>query len=108
MSNRRRHARYRTVLPVEISAPDKPGRIGVVHNLSAAGLLLATPSRFVLGQTLDLKFRVTMGEEQRSVRGTITRLSEAWEQAFPRRVAVRFDQQLPELEGLFDGHAEPA
>ncbi|MEQ9324869.1 MAG: PilZ domain-containing protein [Polyangiaceae bacterium] len=100
MSERRRHTRYETYLPVQIDTPDKPARIGVSHNVSSAGMLIATPSRFRVGQPVEVTFRVSERGAKRTRTGRIMRLYDEWGLSFPRRLAVVFDREDPGIEPL--------
>lgn len=102
MSERRRHKRYETYLPVQIDTPDKPARIGVSHNVSSAGMLIATPSRFRVGQPVEVTFRVSERGAKRTRAGRIMRLYDEWGLSFPRRLAVVFDREDPGIEPLIE------
>lgn len=67
-------------------------------------MLVGTPSRFVVGDRLILRFRLRPNEPENVVTGTIVRIG----QEAPNRdhwchrlVAVQFDAPTPELEHLF-------
>lgn len=102
--NRRRHQRHRVVFPVKVSSTQKQGRIGICRNGSASGMLLGTPSRFEIGDALELRFRVRTGEPENTVRARIVRLAEEardrdhW---CHRLVAVEFEDPQPTLERVF-------
>lgn len=100
MSERRTHRRYELYSPVQIDTRDKPGRIGMIHNVSSAGMLIATPSRFQVGQPVEVTFRVTERGAKRTRAGRIMRLYDAWDRSFPRRLAVVFDCEDPGIEPL--------
>ena len=89
MSERRRHPRYEAFLSVQIDGADKVGRVGVSHNVSCSGMLLATPSRFEEGQVLELTILGKNGK-QKHVRGLICRQSESLGHAFSRKLAITF------------------
>jgi hypothetical protein len=93
MSDRRQHARCQTFLSVQIDGPNKLGRIGITHNLSATGMLLATASGFQEGQRLSLTINHKTGHRRR-VLGRVTRMTERWANAFPRRLAISFERDL--------------
>lgn len=100
MTERRRYMRYQAYLPVQIDTPDKPGRIGLSHDVSSSGMLIATPSRFEIGQRVDVTFRLSRRGAKRTRRGRITRLYDEWGRSFPRRLAVVFECDDPGLEPL--------
>ncbi len=89
MPERRKYPRRELFLPVRLDGRDKHGRIGVSHNVSASGMLVATPSRFEPGEVVDLTIRQGDGSEA-CVRGRILRIFESWEHSFPRRLAIAF------------------
>src|SRR3954451_3305172 len=53
-----RQPRLPVVLAVELSSKAKPGRCGVTRNASGKGLLIVTPSRFSVGDEIDLAVHV--------------------------------------------------
>jgi len=72
-------------------------------------MLLATRSRFALGQRLALTFRVHPESPQRSVRARVVRLGRAGPKAddfYPRRVAVEFESPMSTLVPEFHDAAE--
>jgi len=56
--SRRKTPRVPAILAVELSSKTKPGRCGVTRNASGKGLLIVTPSRFSVGDELDLAVHV--------------------------------------------------
>jgi len=85
------------VLAVELSSEAKPGRCGVTRNASGKGLLIVTPSRFSVGDQLQLSLHV--GKESGRVAARVVRVeengpdsSEIWRY----RLAVEVDGTLPE------------
>lgn len=102
--NRRRNDRHRVAFPVEVSSPHKRDRIGMCRNGSATGMLLGTPSRFEVGDSLTLSFSVHKGAPANLVTAKIVRLDEEaanrdhW---CHRLVAVEFDSPQPSLERAF-------
>lgn len=55
---RRRAPRVPAILAVELSSKAKPGRCGITRNASGKGLLIVTPSRFAVGDELDVSVHV--------------------------------------------------
>ncbi|MBS2015412.1 MAG: PilZ domain-containing protein [Deltaproteobacteria bacterium] len=57
-----------------MSSPAKRGRCGVTRNASGKGLLVVTPSRFALGEELELSVHLPGHAERR--RGRVVRIEE--------------------------------
>jgi hypothetical protein len=97
---RRESPRTRAVLAVGIDGQVRKHRFGISRDTSATGMLLATPSRFEVGEELALT--VFLGvHEQRSVRGRVIRVetnplksSEPWRY----RLALAYAEPSPELQ----------
>jgi PilZ domain len=105
--DRRDHTRYDAFLAVQIDSNDKPGRLGVCQNLSSAGMLIATPSRFRVGERVDVTFRVSrIGAKRRRV-GTVRRLYDVAGRDFAGRLAIEFERLDPGLEPLLRRAARP-
>ena len=98
MEEKRQHPRYRISFPVRIDGPEKNDRVGVSFDVSACGMLLSTRSQFIVGQPLELTFRVGRDGDEQRVRGRVVRLTESWEHFFPRRVAVAFEAALDDID----------
>jgi hypothetical protein len=94
---RRKVPRLPVVLAVELSSKAKPGRCGVTRNASGKGLLIVTPSRFSVGDELDLS--VHSGAQSGRVAARVVRVEEnAVDSAevWRYRLAVELDGSLPE------------
>ncbi len=93
---RRKTPRVPVVLAVELSSKDKPGRCGVTRNASDGGLLLVTPSRFSVGDTLSVSAFV--GGYHGRVGARVVRVEEndaASAEVWRYRLAVELDEALP-------------
>ena len=55
---RRKVMRVDAIFAVELSSKAKPGRCGVTRNASGSGLLIVTPSRFDVGDEVDVAVHV--------------------------------------------------
>ena len=95
--NARRVPRLPVALAVELSSKAKPGRCGVTRNASGKGLLIVTPSRFDVGEKLELS--VHIGSQSGRASARVVRVeengrdsSEMWRY----RLAVELDGTLPE------------
>jgi hypothetical protein len=99
-AERRQRARHRVCFPIQLRGERKSGRIGLCRNGSATGMLLGTPSRFEVGERLDLSFRVTSQAPEMRLSGRIVRVAQEarhrdhW---CHRLVAVVFDEEHAEL-----------
>ncbi len=95
MTHLRRHPRTNVSFPVAIDAPEKGGRVGVVRNVSASGLLVGTPSQFRAGQRVRVRFKTRRRGPSYDVPGTIVRVgldpSGEW---LGRLVAVELDREV--------------
>jgi len=75
LRERRRSIRYTSRLPTRIHTKTKSDRIGVSRNLSCVGALIATSSRFAIGERAMLEFPFALDPADTiSVRGRIVRL----------------------------------
>jgi hypothetical protein len=66
--------RVPVVLAVELSSKAKPGRCGVTRNASGKGLLIVTPSRFSVGDELDVA--VHLGSHSGRTSARVVRVEE--------------------------------
>ena len=73
-ANARAFARLPAVFAVELSSKTKPGRCGVTRNASGKGLLIVTPSRFSVGDELELAVHV--GAHSGHVAARVVRVEE--------------------------------
>ncbi len=99
---RRRNQRHKVWFPLRLATKRKDDRFGMCRNSSIAGMLLATPSKFAVGDSLSLAFRVSRGElHEQQVRATVVRREHEYgpERSWcPHIIAVKFEQSTPELE----------
>jgi hypothetical protein len=96
MSERRRAPRREFVVPVQIDAPEKKDRVGMVQNASETGMLIGTPSRFEVGQSVELTFKPTLeAVAWTCVRGRIVRADlDNARGLFRRLIAIELEQPL--------------
>jgi hypothetical protein len=94
---RREHARYDTLLVMNIDTETRKDRFGLAINASAGGALFKTPSHFAVGDrmtlTLLLPRRLAIIANAEVVRTMPLRAVMPWRFV----VAVRFDESLPLL-----------
>jgi len=92
-----RQPRLPVVLAVELSSKSKPGRCGVTRNASGKGLLIVTPSRFSVGDELDVAVHV--GERSGRASAKVVRVEENTKEScetWRYRLAVELEGALPE------------
>ena len=104
----RRAQRYTVWLPVRVA--ELAEGMAVSHNASSRGILLVT------AQTLDVGSLVTIrvglppdGSEERQVQGRVVRVednSDDPDGLWPHRLAIEFDDVVPELDAVFRSLAE--
>lgn len=105
---RRKSQRMPATLAVELSSKGKAGRCGVTRNASEKGLLIVTPSRFSVGDELDLA--VHMGSQLGRVSARVVRVEEndvGSTETWRYRLAVELDGTLPDslLDAVLVGRA---
>jgi hypothetical protein len=87
------------VLAVELSSKAKPGRCGVTRNASGKGLLIVTPSRFSVGDELDVSVHFPEARTHTGrVGGRVVRVEENGRdsaETWRYRLAVELEETLP-------------
>jgi hypothetical protein len=81
------------------------GWLAMSRNVSTTGVLAATAKILAVGQPVAVNFTVAPGMEPLRVQGTIVRVElnvEDKSGLWPHRVAVEFDEEVPELEMLVE------
>lgn len=94
---RRRAPRVPAILAVELSSKAKPGRCGITRNASGKGLLIVTPSRFNVGDQVDLS--VHIGDHLGRASARVVRVEENGREStetWRYRLAVELDGVLSE------------
>jgi len=101
---RRQHSRHVVWFPVHVDAGDLGEGVAVSKNVSQSGILVASADRFAIGAPVKVAFRVLpVDKEPRRVEGTIVRTLQNTDDPhgpWPFRMAVEFDESIPELEML--------
>ncbi|MBK8168972.1 MAG: PilZ domain-containing protein [Sandaracinaceae bacterium] len=104
MNEQRKHERYRLWFPVQLQGRDATVAMGISHNTSVSGILIAAASPIEAGTRVRVTFRpLHESPEERSVEGRVIRVDANAEDPYglwPHRIAVEFDTVLPELESV--------
>jgi hypothetical protein len=97
VDERREHARYEVPLAIQIDAEGRAGRVGVLRNGSAGGLLFVTRSHFRQGEKVDVTVLLPKGLAVLAT-ARVVRVGEL-AAVYPWRfgVATRFDVTAPIL-----------
>jgi len=107
---RRGHRRLRFWLPVEVEGIE--GGVAVTHDASDTGLLLVSPHACPIGAPLDLRFAIPPGGPVTvEVQATVVRVSKNDEDPdglWPYKLAVQFDDPVPDLEAYLEHVHAPA
>lgn len=106
MANERRGGpRFEVWFPVQVEPAGTDGsgpRITVSRDVSPRGILLSAASELTPGAKVFVTFRVLPDEKtERRVEGTVVRVEPNREDPdglWPVRLAVEFDERIPELE----------
>lgn len=102
---RRGGSRTPAVLAVGLGSDAKPGRHGVTRDLSAKGLLIVTPSRFMKGDHVKVTVHSTDGAVD--VEGRVARVDEnpiSSPELWRYRLGIELDTPLP--SGIVEIHAK--
>jgi hypothetical protein len=101
-TDRRTAPRFVVWFPVALDGEGQDGGVAVAQDVSSSGMLMASADELIVGAEVTVTFRVVpVDGELREVRGTIVRLlKNAGDPAgpWPHKVAVEFDEPLPDLE----------
>jgi hypothetical protein len=96
-AERRRALRLAVILPTRIDTKSRPQRFAMTRNVSRTGALLATPSRFGIGERAILRFRAPDASDYTLVEAQIVRLELNQDNPagmWPYLAAVRFEAPL--------------
>jgi len=99
-AERRESPRTQTAVAVEIDGQMRKHRLGVSRDTSATGMLLATPSKFEVGERLTLQVYLS-SSDRRSIRGRVTRVeinSAESNEPWRYRLALAYDEPAPDLQ----------
>lgn len=97
--DRRVCERNRAVMAVEIDAGARKGRVGVTRDTSPSGMLMATPSRFEIGEQLALTLFLSGGRREH-VRGRVMRIETAGRasnEPWRYRLGIAFEEPVGAL-----------
>ncbi len=105
MDDRRRSSRYLVWMLMQIKDEEKGEWLAVSRNMSQCGALVATAAKLVVGQPISMSFQVSPEAPEQLVEGTIVRIEQNVEDPksmWPHRVALEFEDVLPEIEPFLE------
>ena len=91
-------------IPIQMQQGDEIQVLAVSRDISWSGALVIAGATFEVGETVDLTVSVPGGEDTQ-LRGEIVRAEPNEEDPdglWRYRLAIRFDQDVPELEEAFE------
>lgn len=104
----RKAARYTVWLPVRVEELSEG--MAVTHNASGHGALMVTASVLEVGSPVTITFEIPPdGSERKTVHGRVVRVEPNREDPdglWRHRLAVEFDEPVPELVAVLTGLAE--
>lgn len=105
-SERREHARTRIWFPVHLAAKDEVDVLGVCYDVSKTGILVSTATQVEQGAEVRVTLRIPPQDPiERTVRGRVVRSGRNEDDPdgiWRFRIALEFEEPIPELEGLLD------
>jgi len=104
---RRRNERKRGFFAVQLDSQSRVNRIGVTRDLSVGGMLIASPSRFAVGEELTLRVYFP-DESSETVLAKVARVEETplkSNEPWRYRLAVVFTDEHPALVDLTSVHS---
>jgi hypothetical protein len=105
---RRDAERYQVWIPVKVDQL-KEG-IAITHDASSRGVLILTASKLGPGDPVEISLRLPESPIPKRVTGRVVRVEENQSDPhglWPHRMAVEFDEELPELEWVVGSSAMP-
>jgi len=87
---------------VHLDAGSLGDQVTLSRNLSQKGVLLASNEGFSTGAAVTVTFEGPFDETSRTLEGTVVRTTEGEDDRFPFRIAVEFDEPVPELEAALE------
>jgi hypothetical protein len=106
--SRRDNDRYQVWIPVKVDALREG--LAVTHDASSRGVLMLTASTLTEGSTVEISLKFPDDPVPKRVSGRVVRV-EANEAdphgLWPHRMAVEFDEEVPELEWVVGASTLP-
>lgn len=101
---RRTAKRYALWIPIQMKQGEDVRMLAVSRNISGSGVLVIAGASLGIGETVHLTLSVP-GEADRELDGEIVRVEPNEDDPdglWRHRIAVRFAQEVPELEAAFE------
>jgi hypothetical protein len=106
--SRRENERYQVWIPVKVDALREG--IAVTHDASSRGVLMLTASTLDPGATIEVALKLPDQSVPKRVVGKVVRVEQNENDPhglWPHRMAIEFEEQVPELEWVMGSSASP-
>jgi PilZ domain len=106
--SRRDNERYQVWIPVKVDALREG--LAITRDASSGGVLMLTASTLEPGATLEIVLKMPDDPVPRRVTGRVVRVEPNADDPhglWPHRMAVEFDEDIPELEWIVGASALP-
>src|SRR5690348_11731180 len=103
--DRREAKRYVLWIPVQVESGPDVHLLAVSRNISWSGALMIAGASLEVGERVSLTLQLPGGEPERQLGGVIVRVESNEDDPdglWRYRLAVRFDELVPELESAFE------
>jgi len=108
---RRRAKRHALWVPIQVEAGSDVKMLAVSRNISFSGVLVIAGAKLDDGARVSLRLDIPTESEERQVEGEIVRVEvneEDPDGLWRYRLAIRFDEEVPELEPVLERLEERA
>ncbi len=105
---RRTNDRFEVWLPVKVDALREG--IAITHDASSTGALMLTASTLDEGAPIEVAIKLPGQDVPKRVTGRVVRVEDNKEDPhglWPHRMAIEFDEAVPELEWVVGSSAQP-
>ncbi len=106
--SRRVSDRYEVWLPVKVDAL-KEG-LAITHDASASGALMLTASTVDEGAEIEIAVKMPNSDVPKRITGRVVRIEKNEDDPhglWPHRMAIAFDEEVPELEWVVGSSTRP-
>ena len=106
--SRRENERYQVWIPVKVDALREG--LAITHDASSRGVLMLTASTLEPGSPVEIALKMPDDPVPKRITGRVVRVEDNDQDPhglWPHRMAVEFDEELPDLEWVVGTNAMP-